>query len=551
MTRVAAARARNADVLLCDTAGRLHNKKNLMEELRKIYRILEKEYPEAYLETLVVLDGTTGQNALAQARQFNEVANVTGIILTKLDGTAKGGIAVAIQSELDIPVKYIGVGESIDDLQKFDSDSVRKRSVQCGRGSGIRTITGRKREREMLTLDKFEEASEAVRKVTQETKLVYSDYFSEQTGNRVYLKPENMQFTGAYKLRGAYYKISTLSEEERNRGLITASAGNHAQGVAYAAKCFGAKAVIVMPTTTPLIKVERTKNYGAEVVLYGDVYDEACDYALKLAEEKGYTFIHPFDDLTVATGQGTIAMEIFQELPLVDYILVPIGGGGLATGVSTLAKLLNPKIKVIGVEPAGANCMQVSLEKGEVTTLPAVNTIADGTAVKRPGEKIFPYLQENLDGILTVEDDELIVAFLDMVENHKMIVENSGLLTVAALKHLDVKGKKVVAILSGGNMDVITMSSVVQNGLIARDRIFTISVLLPDKPGELVRVSTVIAEQRGNVIKLEHNQFYSTNRNAAVELKITMEAFGTAHKMQIIEALEKAGYEPKQIRPNL
>ncbi len=403
----------------------------------------------------------------------------------------------------------------------------------------------------MLTLDKFEEASEAVRKVTQETKLVYSDYFSEQTGNRVYLKPENMQFTGAYKLRGAYYKISTLSEEERNRGLITASAGNHAQGVAYAAKCFGAKAVIVMPTTTPLIKVERTKNYGAEVVLYGDVYDEACDYALKLAEEKGYTFIHPFDDLTVATGQGTIAMEIFQELPLVDYILVPIGGGGLATGVSTLAKLLNPKIKVIGVEPAGANCMQVSLEKGEVTTLPAVNTIADGTAVKRPGEKIFPYLQENLDGILTVEDDELIVAFLDMVENHKMIVENSGLLTVAALKHLDVKGKKVVAILSGGNMDVITMSSVVQNGLIARDRIFTISVLLPDKPGELVRVSTVIAEQRGNVIKLEHNQFYSTNRNAAVELKITMEAFGTAHKMQIIEALEKAGYEPKQIRPNL
>ena len=403
----------------------------------------------------------------------------------------------------------------------------------------------------MLTLDKFEEASEAVRKVTQETKLVYSDYFSEQTGNRVYLKPENMQFTGAYKLRGAYYKISTLSEEERNRGLITASAGNHAQGVAYAAKCFGAKAVIVMPTTTPLIKVERTKNYGAEVVLYGDVYDEACDYALKLAEEKGYTFIHPFDDLTVATGQGTIAMEIFQELPLVDYILVPIGGGGLATGVSTLAKLLNPKIKVIGVEPAGANCMQVSLEKGEVTTLPAVNTIADGTAVKRPGEKIFPYLQENLDGILTVEDDVLIVAFLDMVENHKMIVENSGLLTVAALKHLDVKGKKVVAILSGGNMDVITMSSVVQNGLIARDRIFTISVLLPDKPGELVRVSTVIAEQRGNVIKLEHNQFYSTNRNAAVELKITMEAFGTAHKMQIIEALEKAGYEPKQIRPNL
>ena len=403
----------------------------------------------------------------------------------------------------------------------------------------------------MLTLDKFEEASEAVKKVTQETKLIYSDYFSEQTGNKVYLKPENMQFTGAYKLRGAYYKISTLSEEERSRGLITASAGNHAQGVAYAAKCFGAKSVIVMPTTTPLIKVERTKNYGAEVVLYGDVYDEACEYALKLADEKGYTFIHPFDDLTVATGQGTIAMEIFQELPLVDYILVPVGGGGLATGVSTLAKLLNPKIKVIGVEPSGANCMQVSMEKGEVTTLPEVNTIADGTAVKRPGEKTFPYLQENLDGIITVEDSELIVAFLDMVENHKMIVENSGLLTVAALKHMDVKGKKIVSILSGGNMDVIIMSSVVQNGLIARDRIFTISVLLPDKPGELVRVSSVIAEQKGNVVKLEHNQFYSTNRNAAVELRITMEAFGTEHKKQIIKALEEAGYRPKQVRANL
>ena len=403
----------------------------------------------------------------------------------------------------------------------------------------------------MLTLDKFEEASEAVKKVTQETKLIYSDHFSSLTGNKVYLKPENMQLTGAYKLRGAYYKISTLSEEERAKGLITASAGNHAQGVAYAAKCFGAKAVIVMPTTTPLIKVERTKGYGAEVVLYGDVYDEACDHALKLAEDHGYTFIHPFDDLTVATGHGTIAKEIIQELPLVDYILVPIGGGGLATGVSTLAKLLNPKIRVIGVEPAGANCMQVSLEKGEVTTLPSVNTIADGTAVKRPGDKIFPYLQENLDDIITVEDDELIVAFLDMVENHKMIVENSGLLTVAALKHMDVKGKKIVSILSGGNMDVITMSSVVQNGLIARDRIFTISVLLPDKPGELVRVSSVIAELRGNVVKLEHNQFYSTNRSAAVELKITLEAFGTEHKMQIIQALEDAGYRPKQVRANL
>ena len=403
----------------------------------------------------------------------------------------------------------------------------------------------------MLTLKEFEEASEIVKRVTNETKLIYSDYFSEKTGNKVYLKPENMQFTGAYKVRGAYYKISTLTEEERQKGLITASAGNHAQGVAYAAKCFGVKATIVMPTTTPLIKVNRTKSYGAEVVLHGNVYDEACEHAYKLAEENGYTFIHPFDDPAVATGQGTIAMEIFKELPLVDYILVPIGGGGLATGISTLAKLLNPKIKVIGVEPAGANCLQESIKAGKVVTLPGVNTIADGTAVKTPGTEIFPYLQENLDDILTVKDEDLVTAFLDMVENHKMVVENSGLLTVAALKDLKVTDKKVVSVLSGGNMDVITMSSVVQQGLILRDRIFTVSVLLPDKPGELSRVSNVIAVESGNVIKLEHNQFVSINRNAAVELRITLEAFGTEHKEKIIKALEKEGYQPKVVRTNI
>ena len=402
-----------------------------------------------------------------------------------------------------------------------------------------------------MSLDKFEEAYEVVKEVASETKLIYSDYFSTQTNNKVYLKPENMQLTGAYKLRGAYYKISTLSENERKKGLITASAGNHAQGVAYAAKCYGVKAVIVMPTTTPLIKVNRTKSYGAEVILNGDVYDEACAYAYQLADEKGYTFVHPFDDLDVATGQGTIAMEIIKELPLVDYILVPIGGGGLATGVSTLAKLLNPKIKVIGVEPAGANCLQESIRAGEVLTLPQVNTIADGTAVKTPGTNIFPYVSKNLDDIITVEDEELVVSFLDMVENHKMIVENSGLLTVAALKHIHVKNKKIVSILSGGNMDVITMSSVVQQGLVMRDRIFTVSVLLPDKPGELTRVSSVIAQQSGNVIKLEHNQFVSINRNAAVELRITLEAYGTEHKNQIIEALNENGYQPKVVRASI
>lgn len=404
---------------------------------------------------------------------------------------------------------------------------------------------------EELTLKKFEEAAEKVKEATLPTNLIFSEYFSNQTGNKVYLKPENMQYTGAYKVRGAYYKISTMSEEARKKGLITASAGNHAQGVAFAAKKYGVKATVVMPTTTPLIKVNRTKGYGAEVVLYGDVYDEACEYALKLAEEKGLTFVHPFDDLDVATGQGSIAMEIIKELPTVDYILVPVGGGGLATGVSTLAKLLNPNIKVIGVEPVGANCLQASLKNGKVTTLPTVSTIADGTAVKTPGTKVFPYLQKNLDDIITVPDEDLIVSFLDMVENHKMIVENSGLLTVAALKQLKVKDKKVVSILSGGNMDVITMSSVVQQGLVQRSRIFTVSVLLPDKPGELVRVAQIIANANGNVIKLDHNQFVSINRKATVELRITIEAFGHEHKDQIVSELEKNGLRPRLVKVNI
>lgn len=401
----------------------------------------------------------------------------------------------------------------------------------------------------MLTLDSFEQASEIVKQVTQETKLIKSSYFSEMTGNKVYFKPENMQYTGAYKVRGAYYKISTLSEEEREKGLVTASAGNHAQGVAYAAKLYGVPATVVMPTTTPLIKVNRTKGYGAKVVLHGSVYDEACQYALELAKKEGATFVHPFNDEVVATGQGTIAMEIFKELPTVDIILVPIGGGGLAAGVSTLAKLLNPNIKVIGVEPAGASCMKASLDAGKVITLPDVNTIADGTAVKTPGDIVFPYIQKNIDEIIAVEDQELIVNFLDMMENHKMLVENSGLLTVAALKHLDCKGKKIVSILSGGNMDVITLSSVVQHGLIERGRVFTVSVQLPDRPGELVNVANVIAKLKGNVIRLEHNQFVSINRNAAVELRITLEAFGHEHKKEIIEALKKHGYDPKEESP--
>ena len=399
-------------------------------------------------------------------------------------------------------------------------------------------------EMQELTLEKFEEASEIVSKVTQETKLIYSEYFSGISGNKVYFKPENMQRTGAYKVRGAFYKISQLSEDEKERGLITASAGNHAQGVAYAAALSGVKAIVVMPVTTPLIKVNRTKGLGAEVVLYGNVFDEACAYAYKLAEENGYTFVHPFNDLQIATGQGSIAMEIIKELPTVDYILVPVGGGGLCTGVSTLAKLLNPKIKIIAVEPKGAACLKASLEAGKVVTVPNINTIADGTAVQTPGDKLFPYLQQNVDEVITIDDSELTLSFLDMAENHKMIVENSGLLTVAALKHLNFKGKKLVSVLSGGNMDVLTMATVVQNGLMLRDRIFTLSVMLPDKPGQLADVSALIAKLQGNVIKLEHNVLAKVNRAAGVQLTITMESFGTEHKEQIVNALRDAGYAP-------
>ncbi|MBQ9691185.1 MAG: threonine ammonia-lyase [Eggerthellaceae bacterium] len=397
----------------------------------------------------------------------------------------------------------------------------------------------------MLTKTAFEQASKKVLEITQETKLIESPYFSELSNNTVFLKPENLQRTGAYKVRGAYWKISTLSAEERKRGLITASAGNHAQGVALAASKFDVPATIVMPNTTPLIKVERTKALGAEVVLHGDVYDDAYEHAVSLAHKQGFTFIHPFNDLDIATGQGSIAAEIIDELPSVDYILVPIGGGGLIAGVATLAKMLNPHIKIIGVEPAGAACMKASLDAGKIVKLDKVITIADGTAVQQPGDIVFPYIQEYVDDIITIEDDELVVAFLDMVENHKLIVENSGLLAVAALQHLPFTNKKVVSILSGGNMDVITMSTVVQHGLIQRDRIFTVSVLLPDKPGELVRVAQIIAQEKGNVIRLDHNQFVTANRADAVELRVTIEAFGTNHKQEIVRELDMAGLRPE------
>ena len=341
----------------------------------------------------------------------------------------------------------------------------------------------------MMTLENFKQARKVLEGVLHPTDLIYSTFFSKSTGNHVYIKPENMQVTGAYKIRGAYFKCSTLTQEEKERGLITASAGNHAQGVAYAAQAAGIPATIIMPTTTPLVKVNNTKDYGARVILHGETFDDAASMATLMSQEEGYTYVHPFNDLTVSTGQGTIAYEIFKDLPDVDVILVPIGGGGLAAGVATLAKLLNPSVQVIGVEPTGAASMKASIEAGHVVTLPTVNTIADGVAVKTPGDLVFPYIQKNVDDILTIGDGELVDAFLDVMEKHKMVVENAGLLTIAALRHLECKGKNVVSVLSGGNMDVITISSLVQHGLINRGRIFTFSVQLPDRPGELLRVA--------------------------------------------------------------
>ena len=399
----------------------------------------------------------------------------------------------------------------------------------------------------MMTLEDFKAARSVLAGVIVDTHLVHSVAFSKATGNHVYLKPENMQVTGAYKIRGAYYKISTLTPEEKARGLITASAGNHAQGVAYAAQAAGVKATVVMPTTTPLVKVNNTKDYGANVILHGAVFDDAAELASQLAEAEGYTYIHPFNDPILATGQGTIAYEIFSDLPEVDIILVPVGGGGLAAGVATLAKLLNPNVKVIGVEPTGAASMRASLEAGHVVSLDRVETIADGVAVKTPGDKIFPYVQQNLDGILTIEDRELVDAFLDMMEKHKMIVENAGLLSIAALAHLDCTGKNVVSVLSGGNMDVITVSSLVQHGLVSRGRVFTFSVQLPDRPGELVRVAEIVAEQNGNIIRLEHNQFVNINRQSGVELRVTLEAFGHVHKQEIIKAVKDGGYDVREV----
>lgn len=399
----------------------------------------------------------------------------------------------------------------------------------------------------MHKLYDFIEARERLNTVIEKTKLIYSGIFSDESGNEVYIKPENLQKTGSFKVRGAYNKISKLTEEEKLKGVIAASAGNHAQGVALAAQKLGIKSVIVMPKHSPLIKVEATKRFGAEVILSGEVYDDAYKFSRELQEREGYTFVHPFDDEDVIEGQGTIALEVLEELPDADIILVPIGGGGLIAGVAAAAKLKNPLIKIIGVEPEGAASAIEALKNKKVVELSEANTIADGTAVKKIGEKTFEYIKKYVDEIVTVSDYELMETFLLLVEKHKIVAENSGILSVAGLKKLNVKGKKIVSILSGGNIDVLTISSMINKGLINRGRIFTFSVDLPDKPGQLVTVSNLLANQNANVIRLEHNQFKNLNRFHDVELQVTVETYGEEHIEKIVKVFKENDYEIKRL----
>ena len=400
----------------------------------------------------------------------------------------------------------------------------------------------------MAKLEAFIKAKEKLSKVLLETHLIYSPIFSKESGNKVFIKPENLQKTGSFKIRGAYNKISNLTVDEKKRGVIASSAGNHAQGVAYGAKESGIKAIIVMPKSTPLIKVESTKQYGAEVILHGDVYDDAYKKAKELEEKEGYVFVHPFNDEDVLDGQGTIALEILEELPETDIILVPIGGGGLISGIACAAKILKPEIKIIGVEPEGAASAYEAIKENKVVELKEANTIADGTAVKKIGDLNFEYIKKYVDEIITVSDYELMEAFLLLVEKHKIIAENSGILSVAATKKLKEKNKKVVSVISGGNIDVLMISSMINKGLIRRDRIFNFSVNIPDKPGELAKVVDLIAELGANVVKLEHNQFKNLSRFKDVELQVTVETNGSEHIKNLVQAFEEKGYEIIKIK---
>ena len=383
--------------------------------------------------------------------------------------------------------------------------------------------------------------------VVKKTRLIHSDFFSELSGNDVYLKLENLQHTGAFKLRGAYNKLSQLTDEEKSRGVITASAGNHAQGVAFAAQKLGIKAVICMPATTPILKVEATKAFGVEVVLYGDSFDDAAAHSRELQREHGYVYVHPFNDREVILGQGTTALEIINELKDVDAILVPVGGGGFVSGVALATKMVSPTVQVIGVEPENAACMKAALDSDRIVTLDSADTVADGCAVKTAGELTFAFCKRYLDEIITVNEMEIMSALLFLIEKHKLIAEGAGVLSLAALSKLPFKGKKAAAIVSGGNIDISTLSALIDKALIARGRVFCFSVQLPDKPGQLLNVSQILTDENANVIKLEHDQAMMTDSFKKVVLEVTVETHNQAHIDRIVRALNAGGYEIEKI----
>lgn len=395
--------------------------------------------------------------------------------------------------------------------------------------------------------EKIKTASNRIEDHIMDTPLILSDFLSNEYNNQVYIKPENLQRTGAFKIRGAINKIMSLDEESKKKGLIASSAGNHAQGVALAAKLCGAKATIVMPETTPLIKVDNTRELGAEVILFGNNYDEAFNHAREIRDERDYIFIHPFDDIDVIAGQGTIGIEILRDLESTDIIIVPIGGGGLISGIAAAAKHIKPDIKIIGVEPLGASCMKTSIEDGEICKLSIIDTIADGVAVKKPGTETFRIVNHLVDEIVTVTDSEIMEALLFLIEKQKIISEAAGAVSVAALAKIKEKNKKVVCVVSGGNIDVLTISEMLNKGLVSRGRILCFSVELNHKPGVLLKIAAILAELKANVIKLDHNQFKAMNRFKKVTLEVTVETNGHDHISEIINGLNREGYNVERV----
>ena len=393
-----------------------------------------------------------------------------------------------------------------------------------------------------VTLGMILEARERLKGVAQRTGMVQFKALSDES-SQVYLKTEDLQNTGSFKVRGAYIKIASLSEEERACGVIASSAGNHAQGVALAAKAFGVPATIVMPAGAPLSKVKATRELGANVVLHGTVYDDAYDEACRLQKETGATFIHPFDDPMVIAGQGTIGVEIMDDLPDVNTIVVPIGGGGLASGVAAAVKMLHPHVRVIGVQAAGAAGMKASLDAGHIVELPSAKTIADGIAVKRPGENTFELCRQYLDQVVTVDDDEIAQAILFLMERGKMVAEGAGAAPVAAIlnRKFDVTGK-VAAVISGGNIDVTMLSRIIEKGLLRAGRVSKLRIILQDRPGQLEQVSRIIGGNGANVMAIHHDRTDVDLDIRDAILEITMETQDREHAQRIIAALREAGF---------